>query len=182
VSSPIVGRCTSTWSGEALVTADDRRVYSGNRRLALSRFTGGRPLDYDVPAIAATQVGLAIVLQRRLPANAGPARAMLAVVNPRGDLIRVDPLPAGPVRAIAVSPDGAWLVVRYGAGEEARLLPLAAAGRPSAVPKRARDYAFSPDGRFVAVALRSGLKIVDLRTFDSAAFGDVDATSLAWTQ
>lgn len=182
VSGPILGRCTSTWSGMALVTADDKYVYSGNHRLPLSHLTAGRPLDYDVPAIAATPVGLAIVLQRRLPANAGPQPAMLAVVNSRGDLIRVDQLPAGPVRAIFASPDGAWLVVQYGTGEEARMLPLAAAGRPSAVPERARDYAFSPDGRFVAVALRSGLKIVDLRTFGSAAFSDVDATSLAWTQ
>jgi hypothetical protein len=181
-STSIVGRCPLTWSDLTLVTADDRRIYIGNRTLALSHFTGGRPLDYAVPAIANTPAGLAIVLQRRLPGEAGPGPAMLVTLDRGGNLLRLDPLPRGLIGGISVSPDGLWLVVTYEIGGRARLLPLGAPSLPSVVPAQARGYAFSPDGRFVAAAVEGGLWLVDLRKRDSTEFTNIDATSVAWTR
>jgi hypothetical protein len=144
------------------------------------RLAGGGPRDVAVTALAASPAGLVLSVTRRGTGRDG--QALLVTVRSDDQVIRVDHAPRGLIDAIGVSPGGAWLSVEYAGLRATRLIPLNALNRPAAVPAVTRGLAFSPDARFVAVALPGELRIVDLRTGSSTSLTDVDPISVAWTR
>jgi hypothetical protein len=185
--APLVqGRCQPAFMlNSALATSDGRQVYVGQKRLPfghlLANSLGVGPLDVTVTAMAASSAGLVLALVRRAPSGAQGGRTLLVTVHTDGSLIRVDRPPSGLVDAIGASPDGAWLSAQYANGGGTVLIPVNAARRPPAVPPVTRGLAWSPDGRFIAVALPGEVRIVDVVSGDSTAITDVDPTAVSWT-
>jgi hypothetical protein len=186
LGSPVAGRCQPAFNADGrLVTSDGRHVFVGGARLAFSpplkRLAGGGPLDVAVTAVAAAPGGLVLAVHRPVPAGAG-GPTTIVTIRSDGSVIRFDTPPDGLIDAICVTADGVWLSVHYANSGATRLIPLAAAQRPAAIPAVTRGLAFSPDGRFIAAALPGELRIVDLRTGRSTSITDVDPMSVAWTQ
>jgi hypothetical protein len=169
----------------SLATSDGRHVYLDARRLPVGRVLahaiGGGPVDLGITAMAASPSGLVITVARSLPLGFDE-QALLVTVRRDGGLIRIDHPPRGVIDMISASPDGAWLSIEYAFSGQVRLIPLNARNLPARVPEVTRSLAWSPDGRFVAVALSGELRIVDLVTGASTSLSEVRPTSLAWTQ
>jgi hypothetical protein len=170
---------------ERLATSDGRHVFAGGRRVPVSpplkRLAGGGPLNVEVTAVAAAPGGLVLAVHRREQAGAG-GPTTLVTIRSDGSVIRFDTPPDGLIDVICVAADGVWLSVHYANSGATRLIPLATAQRPAAIPAVTRGLAFSPDGRFIAAALPGQLRIVDLRTGRSTSITNVDPISVAWTQ
>jgi WD40 repeat protein len=168
----------------ALATSDRRHVYLAGKRLSIDRLlthlTGGGPVDVRVTAMAASPAGLVIAVARN-GALGVDEQALLVTVRGDGGVIRVDHPPRGLIDTVSASPDGAWLAIEYAFSGQVRLIRIKVTSLP-AVPEVTRSLAWSPDGRFVAVALSGELRIVDMFTGASTSLTEVRPTSLSWTQ
>jgi hypothetical protein len=143
---------------------------------------GGGPLDVHIMAMAASPGRLVIAFARRLPPGEDEQASLVNVRRDGGRPIRIDDPPLGLIDAIDVSPSGAWLSIEYALSGRVRMIPTTTANRPAAIPETTNGLAWSPNGRFVAVALSGELRIVDLVTGASTSLPEVRPTSLAWTQ
>ncbi len=179
---PLRHRCAATWTrGSRLITSDGHHVYGQGQRLidrTLPLLVHGSRRSVEVTAMAESPAGLVLALSDR----AVPNRTMLVTVHPNGNVARIDLVPRGTVDAIGVSPDGAWLSIGYQITGATRIVAMDAAKPPPAVPALSRGLAFSPDGRFVAVALPGALRVVNLVTGDFVTLPHVDPSSVSWTR
>jgi hypothetical protein len=180
------GRCQPAFMlDSSLATSDGGHVYFDGQRLSLGRVLaraiGGGPANLSVTAMTASPSGLVMAVARSRPLGVDE-QALLATVRSDGALIRVDRPPRGVIDGISASPDGAWLSIEYAFSGQVRLIPLNTTSLPARVPEVTRSLAWSPDGRFVAVALSGELRIVDLVTGAGTSLPEVRPTSLAWTQ
>lgn len=168
----------------SLATSDGRHVYVDAKRVPidglLTHLAGGGPLDVHVMAIAASRGGLVIAVARRLPPGEDE-QASLVTVRKDGLGILIDDPPRGLIDAMDVSPSGAWLSIEYALSGRVRMIPTNAAILPAAIPETTNGLAWSPNGLFVAVALPSELRIVNLVTGASTSLPAANPTSLAWT-
>jgi hypothetical protein len=183
---PITGRCQPAFTADGrLVTSDGRNVYADVERLPigrmLPRLVGVGQLDVQVTAVAAAPGGLVLAVHRRVPAGVEGPNTLVSI-HSDGSVIRFDRAADGLIAAIGVSPDGFWLSVQYANSGATRLVSLAGARRPAAIPTVTRGLAWSPDGHFVAAALPNELRIVDLRTGRSTSITDIDPISVSWTR
>jgi WD40 repeat protein len=138
-------------------------------------------LDLRITAMAASPGGLVMAVARSRPFGVDE-QALLVTVRRDGGLIRVDRPPRGLIETISASPDGAWLSIEFAFSGQVRLIGINATKLPAGVPEVTRSLAWSPDGRFVAVALSGELRIVDLVTGASISLNEVRPTSLSWTR
>jgi len=169
-------RCTPTFTGEALLTSAGGAVYENGGRLhldaALAHGLGGRATA--VTALASTANVLAAAV------TAGAGRSALQVIDRASGGVRTiaTPLPAAQV---GISTDGAELWYRLPRAAASVLVQLRPEPRLSAVPHVASAYAWSPGGRYLAVAAGRSIRVFDRRDGRVAAVASGPVDSLAWT-
>ena len=127
----------------------------------------------------------------RLLAAAGDDVAVLRAQTAAGGTIEVwrDGRPDGRVEMgrtgqpndLRLAPDGATALVRLGGPQEWALYRTRRAGSLTEIGREGlREGAFSPDGRYVAVVVESGIVIVDAARLAPIAAFETDAKELAW--
>lgn len=81
---------------------------------------------------------------------------------------------------VSFSPNGLELIVASG-GEEGRLFLVdVSTGRPVLGPVRQREFAWSPDGIWLALADEDGIDILDMTRSEPVYVLPVEAVSLSW--
>jgi hypothetical protein len=81
---------------------------------------------------------------------------------------------------LAVAPDGSAFWYEQAPGQDV-LESLRPGGVPAGAPPIAAAYAWSPDGRYLAVSLQNQVKVFDRRTGATGSVPAIDPRSLTWT-
>jgi hypothetical protein len=81
---------------------------------------------------------------------------------------------------LAVAPDGSAFWYEEAPGHDV-LLSLLSNGVPAGAPPIAASYAWSPDGRYLAVSLQNQVKVFDRRTGATGSIPAFDPRLLTWT-
>jgi len=172
---PLSHRCTPAFAGNAVLSSSTRgNVYDNKQRYHINRaLSAGVGRQLSVTAMAFSQGHLAVAVASR-------SRSQIVVIDTTiGEVQRFRT--TGPVREIAVSPDGSELWYKLPAGDQRVLLPLDGRVQLGDVPGKAAAYAWSPDGRFIAAAQNDSVQIFDRHTGRSATIDTGAVTTLAWT-
>jgi WD40 repeat protein len=168
-------RCTPAFAGNAVLSSSRRgNLYDNNRRYHINgalRAGVGRHLG--VTAMAFSQGQLAVAVARR-------SRSQIVIIDTTTREVQRYRT-TGPVREIAVSPDGSELWYKLPTTDKRVLLPLDGRVQLGDVPGKADAYAWSPDGRFIAAAQNNSVQVFDRRTGRSATIATGAVTTLAWT-
>jgi hypothetical protein len=175
--------CTTAFTpAGTTLTSDGRTVYQNGNDLRLGNaleIAAGRPRHgYSVTALTATPTGLAVAVAPVDPTDPNAQFAILVLNRETGssstfrtNLATVD---------LAVAPDGSAFWYAQARGHEV-LQSLQPGGVPAGAPPIAASYAWSPDGRYLAVALHDQLKVFDRRTGATGTIAAADPQWLTWT-
>ena len=176
-------RCTTAFTPTGTtLTSDGHSIYENGGKLRLGRtldIAAGRPRHgYAVTALTAVSSGLAVAVA---PVDPNDSNAQFAVVVLNRGERQLGHLPyksavVRPVRGTRRK----RLLVRAGAGSRGGAV-AAAGGVPAGAPPIAHSYAWSPDGRYLAVALYDQVKVFDRRTGATGSIPAADPQSLTWT-
>jgi hypothetical protein len=178
-------RCRPVFTHTATrLTSDGRSIFQGTSDLHLEAVLAGAvgfPAGgYQVSALAATPSGLIAAVRARDGGKAGGPAAIVVVDRSTGTrTVRATPHGAS---ELGVSPDGRAFWYRDASSGLAVLESLVAGGVPVGLPDRARAYAWSPDGRYVAAADAGHILVVDSRSGATGIIGAKQVTSLSWTR
>jgi len=175
--------CTSAFTpAGATLTSDGHAVYESGSSLRLGRaleIAAGRPRHgYLVTALTATSSGLAVAVAPVDPNDPNAQFAILVLNRETGSSstfrtnLRTSHL--------AVAPDGSAFWYEQAPGHEV-LQSLRPGGVPAGAPPIAASYAWSPTGRYLAVALQDEVKVFDRRTGATGSIAAMDPRSLTWT-
>jgi hypothetical protein len=182
-SATVGYRCTSAFTpAGATLTSDGHVVYQNGGSLRLGRaleIAAGRPRQgYVVTALTATSSGLAVAVAPVDPNDPNAQFAILVLNRETGDSstfrtnLRTSHL--------AVAPDGSAFWYEQAPGHDV-LQSLLPGGVPAGAPPIAASYAWSPDGRYLAVSLQNQVKVFDRRTGATGSIPAIDPRSLTWT-
>jgi hypothetical protein len=182
-SATVGYRCTSAFTpAGATLTSDGHAVYQNGRSLRLGRaleIAAGRSRHgYVVTALTATSSGLAVAVAPVDPNDPNAQFAILVLNRETGDSstfrtnLRTSHL--------AVAPDGSAFWYEQARGHDV-LESLRPGGVPAGAPPIAASYAWSPDGRYLAVSLQNQVKVFDRRTGATGSIPAIDPRSLTWT-
>ena len=80
-----------------------------------------------------------------------------------------------------MAPDGSAFWYEQAPGHDV-LQSLLPGGVPAGAPPIAASYAWSPDGRYLAVSLHDQVKVFDRRTGATGSIPAIDPRSLTWTR
>lgn len=175
--------CTSAFTpAGATLTSDGHAVFENGGSLRLDRaleIAAGRPRHgYLVTALTATSTGLAVAVAPVDPNDPNAQFAILVLNRETGSSstfrtnLRTSHL--------AVAPDGSAFWYEQAPGHDV-LQSLRPGGVPAGAPPIAASYAWSPDGRYMAVALQDEVKVFDRRTGATGSIGAKGPRSLTWT-
>lgn len=183
-------RCYPSFTADnTLLSTDGERVFDGSGDLQLGPaldVAAGRPRHgYVVTALAALHGDGQAVAVTPLPGGGSTGQSAIDVIG-RTDassaVIRASDA-SDQVTAITIAPDNSALAYQLSSSPKRQYLyPLRPGSLAAGVPPRAWSYAWSPDGRYIAVATAHDIKVFDRRT---GATGEIDvrnAGSLTWTR
>lgn len=191
--SPAVtpGRCHPSYTvASTQLTTDGTAIYENGGRLPLESVlsqAAGNPVDgYEVTALSATRDGLVAAVQGRLEHGVGGLAAVVSIDRRSGGSSTV--ASGSGATELGVAPDGRSFWYRERRDRLVQLVvpdqnsnpadPAVAAG----VPALARAFAWSPDGRYLAVARADEIRVYDRRTGTTGSITGVDADQLSWTR
>jgi hypothetical protein len=167
-----------------LATTDDQNVFLGQTKLTiapqLAAAVHSGPGGYTVEALAAQRDTLLVSVASLNGSLVGPPGAVV-VFDRRSGATRAFPVQRGGyANELGISPDGTSLWYRGGGTGDVSILSN---GRVLArsIPRVARGYAWSPDGRMLAVALNAGIEIYDLASGRHVTIGELDPARVSWT-
>ena len=176
-------RCTTAFSPTGTtLTSDGHSIYENGGKLRLGKtleIAAGRPRHgYAVTALTAVSSGLAVAVAPVDPTDPNAQFAVLVLNRENGSssTFRTN-LPSFD---LAVAPDGSAFWYEQGRGREV-LQSLQPGGVPAGAPPIAYSYAWSPDGRYLAVTLHDQVKVFDRRTGATGSIPAADPRSLTWT-
>lgn len=182
-SATVGYHCTSAFTpAGATLTSDGHAVYENGSSLRLGRaleIAAGRPRHgYLVTALTATSAGLAVAVAPVDPNDPNAQFAILVLNRETGSssTFRTNLRTSG----LAAAPDGSAFWYEQARGHDV-LQSLRPGGVPAGAPPIAASYAWSPDGRYLAVALQDWVKVFDRRTGATGSIGAMDPRSLTWT-
>jgi hypothetical protein len=187
VQREIRGVCDPAWvNGTRLAVTRKDEVLVGGRALPLgrelARVTHGAPAT--ITALAAEGERLAIGVARSAQFGRLVPPMSLVVSDTSGSAsISVRPGESGPFNEVGIAPDGhaAWYL-DPDTGRASLAPGLRSGGYPVDIPRTAFAYAWSPDGRFLAVAAPRDVRLFDWRTGETATISFVSARTLAWVR
>ena len=163
--------CGPAYAGGRLlrISADERRVVDDRDRTVVPAASGSiRLLAAAGDEVAAQRVGAA----------AGGTIELWRDGRPDGQL---EMARSGQLSDLRVARDGATVLVRLGGVDEWALYRTRRAGSLTEIGREGlREGAFSPDGRYVAVVVESGIVIIDAARLAPLAAFAADAKELAW--
>jgi hypothetical protein len=176
--------CTTAFSPTGgTLTSDGHAIYQNGDKLRLGEaleVAAGRPRHgYSVTALTATSSGLAVAVAPVDPNDTNAQFATLVVNIDTGSssIFRMN-LPSFD---LSVAPDGSAFWFEQGKGHEV-LQSLRVGGVPAGAPPIAASYAWSPGGRYLAVALHDQVTVIDRRTGAAGSVAAADPRSLSWTR
>jgi WD40 repeat protein len=176
-------RCTTAFTPTGTtLTSDGHAIYENGNDLRLGKtleIAAGRPRHgYTVTALTAAPSGLAVALAPVDPTDPNAQFAILVLNRETGSssTFRTN-LPSFD---LAVAPDGSAFWYEQARGHDL-LQSLQPGGVPAGAPPIAASYAWSPDGRYLAVALNDQVKVFDRRTGATGSIPAADPRSLTWT-
>ncbi len=183
-TSTTVGyRCTTAFTpAGTTLTSDGHAVYENGNDLRLGNaleIAAGRPRHgYTVTALTAAPSGLAVAVAPVDPTDPNAQFAILVLNRETGSssTFRTN-LPSFD---LVVAPDGSAFWYEQARGHEL-LQSLQPGGVPAGAPPIAASYAWSPDGRYLAVALNAQVKVFDRRTGATGSIPAAHPQSLTWT-
>ena len=185
-SATVGYRCTSAFTpAGATLTSDGHAVYENGGSLRLGtalEIAAGRPRHgYVVTALTATSSGLAVAVAPVDPNDPNAQFAILVLDRETGSSstfrtnLRTSHL--------AVAPDGSAFWYEQAPGHDV-LQSLLPGGVPAGAPPIAASYAWSPDGRYLAVSLhepgegvRPAYRSDRIDPGDRPAVADMDAVT-----
>jgi hypothetical protein len=182
-SATVGYHCTSAFTpGGATLTSDGHAVYESGSSLRLGRaleVAAGRPRHgYLVTALTATATGLAVAVAPVDPNDPNAQFAILVLNRETGSSSTFRTNLA--TTALVVAPDGSAFWYEQARGRDV-LQSLRPGGVPAGAPPIAASYAWSPDGRYLAVCLQDEVKVFDRRTGATGSLGAMDPRSMTWT-
>lgn len=177
-------RCTTAFAPTgATLTSDGRSVYENGGSLRLGRtleIAAGRPRHgYVVTAVTATSSGLAVAVAPVDPNDPNAQFAILVLNRETGSSSTFRTSLA--TSDLAVAPDGSAFWYQQARGHDV-LQSLLPGGVPAGAPPIAASYAWSPNGRYLAVSLHGQVKVFDRRTGATGSLPAIDPRWLTWTR
>jgi hypothetical protein len=176
-------RCTTAFTPTGTtLTSDGHAIYENGGKLRLGKtldIAAGRPRHgYAVTALTAVSSGLAVAVAPVEPADPNAQFAVVVLNRETGSstIFRTNLASSD----LAVAPDGSAFWYEQGRGREV-LQSLQPGGVPAGAPPIARSYAWSPDGRYLAVSLHDQVKVFDRRSGATGSVAAADPQSLTWT-
>lgn len=163
--------CGPAYAGERLlrIAADERRVVDDRDRTVVPAGVG------SIGLLAAAGDQVAVV---RVETAAGWT---VEVWRDGGEQGHTEQQRADRPNDLRIARDGATALVRLRGPQEWALYRTQRAGSLDAIGREGvREGAFSPDGRYVAVVVASGIVIVDAARLAPVAAIETDAKELAW--
>ncbi|HEY0389892.1 MAG TPA: hypothetical protein VGC71_15740 [Gaiellales bacterium] len=185
-ATPVSDRCSPAFTeSSTLLTSDGTSVFENGIALhlagALARSVGSPARGYRITALTAIPGGLIAgvhIGHTTVAAGAGRS-AVLIVDRVRGqrEIIR---LQRG-VSELGAAPDGSSFWYRDAVRGGVVLMPLHRPPAPG-LPRVARAFAWSPDGRYAAAALGRHVVVVDTRTGARGLVAAAGVRELDWTR
>lgn len=178
------GMCRPTYlRDDVLATANDRDVYVDGEVLQLGGMLAESvqsvPGRYSVEALAGRQSTLLVSVAHSDGSRVGPPGAVVRLDLESGATRTFLVDRGGYANELGISPDGSAFWYRGAGTGTVTLVTDRLEAR--AIPHIARSYAWSPDSRFLAVALTSGIQIWDLVSGQHVTIDELDPARLSWT-
>lgn len=190
--SPTVahGRCHPSYTvASTALTTDGRHIYEGGSPLqldsALAQAVGNPVNGVQVTALAATRDGLLAAVQGRLEHGSPGLAAVVDIDRRSGASTTV--ATGGDVTELGVAPDARAFWYRQRRDQLVQLVVPDSATSPepavaNGVPAVSRAFAWSPSGRYLAVARAHDIEVYDRQSGRSSVVANVTADSLSWTR
>jgi hypothetical protein len=169
---------------DALATTDGQNVFIGETTLQiqpeLAASIHSPAGGYSVEALAGQRDTLLISVARLEGSLVGAPGAVLVFDRRSGATTPVAVRRGGYAKELGIAPDGGTFWYRGGGTDDATLVSNGGVV-PRSVPRVARSYSWSPDGKLLAAAVDTGIEIYDLSSGGHVTIGGLDASRLSWT-